>query len=134
MSTRLVLTASAIVLGLAGLAATFAPDEILNALHASGAALPLLIQLLGALYVGFAMLNWTAQDSLIGGIYNRPLAIGNLVHFIVGALALVKGVMAGQRDVIIIAATVIYAMFALAFARIFFTSPVTDANLRAPSA
>ena len=31
-----------------------------------------------------------AKESLIGGIYNRPIAIGNFMHFAVGAMALIK--------------------------------------------
>ena len=87
------MTASALVMAALGLAATFLPQEIAAYLGAS-TTLPLLIQILGALYVAFAMLNWTAKDSLIGGIYNRPIAIGNLVHFLIAALALGKGAFA----------------------------------------
>ena len=83
------MTASALVMGALGLAATFLPQEIAAYLGAS-TTLPLLIQILGALYLGFAMLNWMARTSLIGGIYSRPVASGNLVHFVVGALALAK--------------------------------------------
>jgi hypothetical protein len=125
MNTRFVMSASALFLFLLGVAATFLPQEILGALHQTSASpLPLLIQIVGALYLGFAMLNWTAKDSLIGGIYNRPVAIGNMVHFIVAALALAKGVMAGQRDVLVITLAVFYAIFAVAFAGVFFKSPV----------
>src|SRR5688572_2481190 len=67
MNTRLVMTASAFVMGALGLSATFLPQEIAAWLGAS-ATLPLLIQVLGALYFAFAMLNWTAKDGLIGGI------------------------------------------------------------------
>lgn len=131
MNTRFVMTASALFLFLLGVAATFLPQEILGALHQSSAApLPLVIQIViqltGALYLGFAMLNWTAKDSLIGGIYNRPVAIGNMVHFLVAALALAKAVMAGQRDVLVVTLTVFYVFFAIAFAGVFLKSPVKE--------
>lgn len=126
MKTRLVMTASALVLGALGLAATFLPQEIAAYLGAS-ATLPLLIQVLGALYLGFAMLNWTAKDGLIGGIYNRSIAIGNLVHFVVGALALAKGAFANPSIPMILPFAIGYAIFAIAFGMIFLTSPVKSA-------
>jgi hypothetical protein len=123
MNTRLVL-----VLGALGLSATFLPQEIASYLGvpATG-ALPLMIQLLGALYFSFALLNWTAKASLIGGIYNRPIAIGNLVHFTMGALALGKGALANPSIPMILPFAIGYAIFAIAFAWIFFTSPVQSA-------
>ena len=128
MNTRVVMAASALVMGALGLSATFLPQEIAAYLGASPVgAPPLVIQLLGALYFSFALLNWTAKDSLIGGIYNRPIAMGNLVHFTVGALALVKGAFANPAVMVILAFAIVYAIFALAFALIFFRSPVQSA-------
>ncbi|HEV7763367.1 MAG TPA: hypothetical protein VGQ76_00060 [Thermoanaerobaculia bacterium] len=68
------------------------------------------------------MLNWTAKGSLIGGIYNRPVSIGNLLHFTMGALALGKAAVAGPFE--IVCAAIVYTIFAIAFAMIFSTSPV----------
>jgi hypothetical protein len=124
MNSRLVMTASAIFMALAGLAATFLPQEILASLGESrSSALPLAVQILGALYIAFAMLDWMAKESVMGGIYNRPIAMGNLLHFMVGALALAKAALAGQRNAIVLALAVVYAIFALAFASIVFGSP-----------
>jgi hypothetical protein len=125
MNTKVVMTASALVMGALGLAATFLPQEIAAYLGAS-TTLPMLIQILGALYLGFAMLNWTAKDGLIGGIYNRPIAIGNLVHFLVAALALAKGAFANPATPVV-AFAIGYAIFAIAFGMIFLTSPVKSA-------
>ena len=125
MNTKIIMTASALLLAILGFGATFLPQEILTALHQPAAApLPLVIQLLGALYLAFGMLNWTAKDSLIGGIYNRPILMGNVMHFTVGALALAKSVFAGQREPLVVTLAVFYAIFAIAFAAVFFTSPV----------
>lgn len=128
MNTRFVLGASALVMALLGLAATFLPHEILQYIGAPAAgALPSIIQIVGALYLSFGMLNWTAKDSLIGGIYNRPVALGNLLHFTMGALALGKTAVAGHAPSAILPFAVGYALFAIAFALIFFTSPVKTA-------
>lgn len=120
MNTRLVMLASAVFMGALGLAATFAPQEIAARLHAT----PLAIQLLGALYLGFAMQNWMAKESLIGGIYGRPIAIGNLVHFVVAALALVKIALRLPSDRVVLGLTIAYAVFAIAFGMMLFRSPV----------
>jgi hypothetical protein len=91
VNTRLIMVASSLFLGAAGIAASFAPAELLGALGAPRVdPMPVLVQLLGALYLGFAITNWTAKDSMIGGIFARPLSLGNFLHFAVGALALVK--------------------------------------------
>ena len=126
--TRLILAASAIVLGLAGVAASFAPQEILTAFGLTDEGiLPVLVQLHGAMLLGFAMMNWMAKDSLIGGLYNRPLAIGNLVHFLVGALAVGKFALRGDAEAAVMVVAVVYTVFAIAFARILFRSPVAPA-------
>jgi hypothetical protein len=91
MNTRMLMRASAVMLGALGAGATFLPREVL--VHAGTAPMGfsvVLVQLAGALYLGFAMLNWMAQGSIIGGIYSRPVAIGNLAHFTIGALGLIK--------------------------------------------
>jgi len=125
MKTRLILTASALFMALLGLAAIFLPQEILEKLHQTSVGpLPLLVQILGALYLGSATLNWMAKQSVIGGIYNRPLAMGNLVHFLVAAISLAKYVLAGYRDPAFLALAALYLLFAVAFANVAFTSPV----------
>jgi hypothetical protein len=89
--TRLLMLASALVTGALGLLATFLPDTVLGAMGAPVTApLMLLVQVTGALYLGFAMLNWMAQHTLIGGIYSRPVAVGNLLHFVTAGLAMLK--------------------------------------------
>lgn len=105
-----------------GLLATFLPQEL-----AAAAGVPhppvivlLVIQIAGALYLGAAAQNWFARQSTMGGIYNRPLALANLLHFLVVAIALVKLVMAGQRDTAIVGLTVVYGLFAIAFAAVTF--------------
>ena len=79
---------------------------------------------MSALYLGFGILNWMAKGTLIGGIYNKPIAIGNLMHFGVGAIALVKVVSNIQTHTeIVISLTVIYVIFSFLFVYIFRTNP-----------
>lgn len=125
MNTKLLMTLSAILLGGVGIVLTFAPQEVLAYFEATpvSALAGLILQVLGALYFAFAMVNWTSKSNLIGGIYGRPIAIGNLTHFVVGALALVKGYFAFNLPVVLVAA-IVYAILAVSFTIVFFTHPV----------
>jgi hypothetical protein len=122
MNTKVVMTLSAAVMAATGIALTFMPLEVLGYLSGGqpGNLPPVVLQLLGSLYFAFAMINWTAKGNLIGGIYARPVAIGNLSHFTMGALALLK---AATQPVIWVMAGV-YLLFAIFFGIIFFTHPV----------
>lgn len=114
-----------IFLGALGVILTFMPDEIISGFSITPDSISiLLLQLLGALYLGFAMLNWMAKGSLIGGIYNRPIAIGNFMHFAVGALALIKIITKIHiHSEIVISFTVVYSIFAILFGYVFRTNP-----------
>ncbi len=116
MNTRLLMVASSLFLGGAGLFASFAPQELLELLGASTAGpAPVLVQLMGALYFAFALVNWTAKDNIIGGIYSRPVSLGNMVHFVMGALALAKFQSPKWDDKILLVLLAIYAVFAVLF-------------------
>lgn len=85
------MTSSSLILGALGVFALFAPDALLATQGVDGTGpLSLLVQLMGALYFGFAMMNWTAKDSAIGGVYARPVSVGNFSHFFAGALLLLR--------------------------------------------
>jgi hypothetical protein len=124
MSTRLLLASSAILLGVVGAAASFAPAELLAAAGGPTAfPLPLVVQLLGAALFAFGLANWTAKDSLYGGIYARPLALGNAVHFTMGALTLARAAFrSGGAALPAIAA--VWALFAVFFLRAVFGNPL----------
>jgi hypothetical protein len=116
MSTKLLMVVSSIFLGLAGIIAVFAPQELLSAVQAPVTQpLPVVTQLMGALYLAFALTNWTAKDSVIGGIYNRPISLGNFAHFTVGALVLAKYQVSDGAPALFIVVLIVYAVFALIF-------------------
>ncbi len=107
------MTSSAILMGLAGILLSFLPQEVSAYLH-WGEGDAVVLQILGALYFGFAMINWMSKANLIGGIYNRPLAVGNLSHFLIAALALSKISMRGT-SLFLLVTTAVYGLFAIAF-------------------
>lgn len=121
MKTRALMAASAVFLAILGIAALFAPDEILRAANVpSSPLLPPLVQLCAALLLGFAMTNWMVKGSRVGGIYNRPIAVGNLLHFAVGAITLDRFALRGHEGWPVIALAAIYTLFALAFGVVVF--------------
>jgi hypothetical protein len=124
MNTRWLMRASAIYLGLLGIAATFAPQEILRFAGAEATPiLTLILQGAAAALLGIAMTNWMAQGVLIGGIYARPLALGNFAHFLISALALIKAVSTIPSPIPVACAAVIHGGLALLFARVAFGKP-----------
>jgi hypothetical protein len=126
VNTKVILAASALLMGVLGIAGSFLPEELLSAVGvAPSRTLVIVAQLHAALLFGFAMVNWMARGSLIGGIYNRPVAVGNVGHFVIGALALLKATIGGGQVVALYALTGFYTLFAVAFAFVLFRSPVS---------
>src|ERR1700675_2225672 len=89
MNTKVLMSLSAIVMGITGIILTFFPQEIV-VFFKMAETNTILLQVLGGLYFGFAMLNWAAKANLTGGIYSRPVTIGNFSQFVIGGLALLK--------------------------------------------
>ncbi|WP_044403123.1 hypothetical protein [Lacinutrix sp. Hel_I_90] len=125
MNTKILMITSAIILGIMGLGLTFLPEEISEVLGMKTNQVSLLtIQILGATYLGFAMLNWMTKNNLIGGIYSRPLVIGNLVHFLVSSFALIKMLLHLENHIeIIVTLTIVYFILTLGFGYVFMTNP-----------
>lgn len=118
---------SAAVLAALGVGITFLPQELLaHVAVAPQGPVVLLIQMLGALYMGFAALNWMNRGNRIGGIYGRPVSMANFVNFAVGAVALAKGAMAQQFDPEVVAIAAIYTFFAAWFGWVMFTHPAAE--------
>ena len=116
---------SAIVMGLTGIILTFFPQEIAGFFKMADSN-TILLQVLGGLYFGFAMLNWAARANLTGGIYSRPVTIGNLAHFVIVGLALLKFGSRNTSNIYVWIAVILYLIFAILFGIVFFTSPVMN--------
>lgn len=120
MPARGLMMVSAIFLALLGLITSFFPYEVL-AMHGTEPDGPtvLLIEMMGALYLGFALLNWTARGVLIGGIYARPLALGNFLHFAMVTVMLAREAI--DHGVWMLAASSLtFGVFAAGFAIVLF--------------
>lgn len=128
MNTKLLMSLSAVFMAAVGGCATFLPQEILARRGCDrGGATVQLIQAAGAIYLGFAILNWMARSNLIGGIYSRPVAVGNLLHFAVVATTLLKAVIVGSpRTSEVIIFCFVYSVFSVWFGLVVFTHPIRE--------
>ncbi len=132
MNTKILMTTSSLVLGLAGILALFAPDVLLAML---GTPLTnsssVLIQLMGTLYFSIALMNWTAKDSTIGGIYARPVSVGNFAHFFTGTLLLIRYQLSNEFNLSMLMLLLLYAIFASLFYWLVFRHTGISGNRKA---
>ena len=121
MNTKLLMAANALVLGLMGVGLSFLPEEIATTIDLKSDTI--ILQLVGALYLGFALLNWMNKEKILGGIYGRPIVMANFAHFLIGGMALIKLTLNGSGSTALHLLTIIYAVFGTAFAIKAFTHP-----------
>ena len=124
-NTKTLMIASALFMGLLGIMFSFLPDQILYALHQiQNPTLILFTQIFGALYFGFGIMNWMGKTVLIGGIYSRPLCIGNFTHFTIASIAMIKAIITGSITYkYFMVITIIYIIFSILFGYILFSNP-----------
>ncbi|MDZ7716369.1 MAG: hypothetical protein U5J95_09180 [Balneolaceae bacterium] len=121
-STKLLMISSAVFLAVLGLVASFFPENVLAAYNLETTFMGILmVKVMGALYLGFAVLNWMGKGNLIGGIYSRPVAMGNFVHFVFIAITLLKLLITNQATILIITGATLYTLFAICFGYILFS-------------
>jgi hypothetical protein len=113
------MSSSALFLLALGLLATFAP-ETLTGPTSSGSMSTLAVEVAGALYLGFAILNWMAKGDAIGGIYRRPVAMGNMLHFFAVTMTLLRLIKAGDHQSAILVVALIYVVFTVGFGFVVF--------------
>jgi hypothetical protein len=117
---------SGAVLLVAGIALLFAPDVLLPRLVPGYPEAALWLgQLLGAAWLGMAILNWSNRSTLLGGIYGRPVVAANLAVYLVSSLVLFRtSGRAGFSSVLwtLAAAT---AVLAIAYAVLLFRGPLS---------
>lgn len=129
VNTKLLMILSALMMGLVGIILTFLPNEIVSFLDQSSTKFfSIILQLLGATYFGFAMINWMVKENIIGGIYNRPIALGNFIHFFMGGVALLKMVFVNKEIIFLWMACIIYLFFTTAYGLVLFTHPLKSDN------
>lgn len=108
-----------------GLVCIFAPVETIVYFKLEPSKFLLIVlQLMGGLYFGFAFINWMSRFMTLGGIYGKPIVMGNVLHFLVGSMVLLKSGLLFQNLSIAIL-IVFYLLFAILFLNLFFEIPKT---------
>lgn len=112
MSTRVLATVSAVLLGAAGIALLFAADDILAALAGTNDRIVVaMAQLLGGAWLGLAWATWLTRGTPQGGIYGRPIVLANATLYFVSAMVCARG--AGGSTAMLAAALVAGVMAAV---------------------
>ncbi|HET8886102.1 MAG TPA: hypothetical protein VFM70_07105 [Salinimicrobium sp.] len=126
MKTKILMSSSSIIMLGLGITLSFIPAEIIAFFEfRKTVELEFIFQLLGAILFGFGLMNWMARRTLIGGIYNKPLAIGNFAHFLVGGLGLAKAVIANPEvHYIFWVLAAVYVLFAIWFGLVMVKHPL----------
>lgn len=125
ITTQTLLVASTIFNGIMGLLTSFLPQEVLKINDLPTSPLNVLfLQILSAFYIGLAMINYMSKDAVIGGIYNRPILMGNIAYHSIASITLVKYALnQGMFSKTLITLTVVYCIISLGFLKLFFAGP-----------
>ena len=123
MNTRVLMGTAAAFTALLGVATSFAPREIAMSLGSDAdRSTAVILQVAGAMYLGYAAMNWAARGVLIGGIYSRPLALANFFHLGIGSVVIGKA-LADDFSLVLAAVLLPYAVLAAGFGYVMFAKP-----------
>lgn len=121
INTRFLMSASAAYMALVGLTAALFEEELLAHFGAATTGFPtVLVGVVAGLYLGFAVLNWMARGNLIGGVYSRPVALGNFAHFLGVAIILLQQVPATSHTLELGVTAGLNSIFAATFGYVVF--------------
>lgn len=124
MNTKFLMSASSFLMGLIGIIFLFLPEEFQGYFDLDPSFLnTLFLQIFGGLYLGFALMNWMARENLIGGIYSKPVAMGNFTHFFIGGITLIKVAFSSPEMPLLWIIATIYGTFGTLFALVAFGNP-----------
>jgi len=125
------MTISALVYALLGLAFLFLTEEMETALGLPGGA-NVLVAMWSAALLGFASMNWASRASILGGIYGRAIVVGNQTHATVGLIVLINQALGTGAEVTPLSAVTVfaYALQAALFGFLMLHHPMADAASR----
>lgn len=124
--SKVIMITSGVLNGVLGILLTFLPEEIGHWFGlASGTNVNILaFQLLGGALFGFGLMNYIGRNAILGGIYGKPILLGNMVFHFIAALELIVFIFDNDRNGLIVAFAILYAFLAAAFIRMNFTSAI----------
>lgn len=112
--------------GILGILLTFLPQEIgrwLGTISQTGADV-LLLQLLGGAMFGIGLMNYMGRNAVLGGIYGKPIILGNMVFHFIAALELTKYLFDSSQWGLLAIPAILYSLLTIGFIRLNFTSAI----------
>lgn len=119
--TRLLATASAVLLGTCGFGLLFAADEVMQRLDAAGPAAAVACQLLGGAWLALAAATWITRGAPQGGIYGRPIVLANMWVYTITALVCLKAFWTGAA---VSTVGVVAGALAVSYGYLLFRGPI----------
>ncbi|WP_234572558.1 hypothetical protein [Rhodohalobacter sp. 614A] len=119
-----IMVASGILNGILGIVLTFLPQEIGGwlGLASETEAGVLAFQLLGGALFGLGLINYMGRNAILGGIYGKPILLGNMVFHFIAALDLIRFIFDADQFGFLMVVAMLYTFLAAAFIRMNFTS------------
>lgn len=128
---KYILTISALIYLLFGLGISFFPEEtgrIFGTASQYGVDL-LLMKVIGSLFFGFGVINFMSRNTTVGGIYGRPITLGNaMVSMIIASQFLKFNVYQDGVGAHFWIVAIIFTMLSLSFIYLFFRTPKSGSN------
>lgn len=124
--SKYLLISSAVLNASIGIAITFLPQEtgqLIGTTEMNNADLALM-QILGSALIGIAIINFMSRGATMGGIYGKPIQLGNLVFHFATGLGLLKYVFSAESWMIFGIPALLYLILTAGFLKLNFTSPV----------
>jgi len=123
---KLIILTSAILNGILGILITFLPLETgqLLGITTQTEANLLVMKMLGAALFGFGLMNYMARGVTLGGIYGKPILLGNLIFHFVAALELIRYLFEVNQFGYLLVFAILYAFLTAGLIRMNFTSPI----------
>jgi hypothetical protein len=124
--SKSLLISSAVINGILGILITFLPQEtgqFIGTTEMNSADLALM-QILGSALIGIAIINIMSRGLTVGGIYGKPIQLGNLVFHLATGLGLLKFVFTSESWIIFGIPALLYLFITAGFIKLNFSSPV----------
>ena len=118
--TRLLATASAVLLGFSGFALLFAADAVMDRVGAGSPPAAVAGQLLGGAWLALAVATWITRGAPQGGIYGRPIVLANTWVYTITALVCLKAFWVGTAVSVV---AIIAAALAVSYGYLLFRGP-----------
>lgn len=124
--SKTIMISSAVFNALLGVLFTFIPQETgayIGTAEQTATDL-VLMQILGAALIGIAMTNYMSRGAVLGGIYGKPLLLGNLVYHLASGLALLKFAFNSGEWILFGIPALLYLILTTGFIKLNFTSAI----------